>query len=313
MNAAKMGWRLLGGQERARGKPPLARSALTLGCAAALAMMSGLAAVPRTAAQIPRDTRSNPAVDRSTPYEAHDRAARALWRDPSAPECARGHHRTAADVTTSGTGACRKPRRAHRVQEDDHVGLLLAPLLTHEFLRISDGGSWGRSPRHILRQDASHFRSLQLETDDHFYALLNRSIALEDGGRREALRLHRDVHLVKGRGSRRDVYGANVSSKAKSSALTSEEATGAVHAGYAATLSHVDARSGPIARFVHGVEEEFGIPMRAHVQVTRAQNASAKTLPLSQVARACTVDAAFHRCRRRVCRTANRCRGGGGL
>ena len=102
--------------------------------------------------QIPRGSAYEDGVDRTAAWDAM-------------LECRRGMHRTASDVTTSGNGSCRRPRRAHTVDDNDHFGKLIAPLLPHEFLLPSSGGSWGLSPRHISRRDEEHFKSMMNKTN----------------------------------------------------------------------------------------------------------------------------------------------------
>jgi len=211
------------------------------------------------------------AADSTSAFEAHGRRAMESGDDMKL-ECARGNHRTSGDVTTSGDGTCRRPRRAHAVDVNDHFGKLIAPLYTHEFLLESAAGPWGSSPRHISRQDPRYFADFGLSQDHHVHELLRKSCPLSDpGGKKRGMHNLEDVKLVRGRRASRLLVGhhaAAPAAHAAGDALSWKDAVSYFDAGFSVFLRHVDLRSAPLSRFVQGLEDELAIPMQAHLQWT---------------------------------------------
>lgn len=211
------------------------------------------------------------AADSTSAFEAHGRRAMDAGDDVRL-ECARGNHRTSGDVTTSGDGTCRLPRRAHAVEENDHFGKLIAPLYAHEFLLESAAGPWGSSPRHISRQDPRYFADFGLSQDHDVHELLRKSCPLSDpSGEERGMHNLEDVKLVRGRRASRLLVGHHAAASAAHAAGDSVSWTDAVSyfdSGFSVFLRHVDRRTGPLSRFVQGLEDELAVPMRAHLQWT---------------------------------------------
>jgi len=205
-------------------------------------------------------------------FEAHDTLTRRA-ADEAVAECARGSHRTSGGVTSAGSAGCRYPRRAHAVEEGDELGKLLAPLYPWEFLLASEGGTWGRSPRHISRQDHRYFDAFRLYGDEQIHELLKNCRAVSDSRSNSTQMRHlEDVKLVKGRRDARTVAGPQPAPEGADAPLPADvswmEVLGYYEEGYSVVVGHVDVRSRRIAAFVAGLEEQTGIPMRAHLQWT---------------------------------------------
>ena len=213
------------------------------------------------------------AADEYSVYDAHGKGALGTGLEMK-PDCSRGNHRTSGDVTTSGDGSCRLPRRAHQVDKDDHLGKLIAPLFEDEFLLENTGGPWGCYPRHISRQDPRYFAAFSLFKEDQVLNLVKNSSALADQGAKRGVMLNlEDIKLVRGRRHSRRVLGEHTDADTSlrlGSTVSWVDALDSFKLGFSIYLRHVDVRSAPLARFVQGLENQLGIPMRAHLQWTPA-------------------------------------------
>uniref|UniRef100_A0A7S4JDB1 Bifunctional lysine-specific demethylase and histidyl-hydroxylase n=1 Tax=Guillardia theta TaxID=55529 RepID=A0A7S4JDB1_GUITH len=188
-----------------------------------------------------------------------------------ARSCARGQHRISGQVTIAGDGACETPAMSFRVADDDGLGKLCAPLQDEEFFMLPDS-PWQNSPRHISRQDRSHFHFFNLSLDSfrhRFWSVQVRQEGMQDSN--VPFVNHKEIKMVNGDLETSYLYGIEGEEIYKEQALNNFED------GYTILLHDADVLFSQVQKFVESLEEDFGLSIVANLHYSPEKSICGQT------------------------------------